>query len=199
MNGGLEKYIGETLNALRKPGIEALAVRGEDVPILASEPKVIGITGFDLYSNFKKTPAQMQPKVPFRYLWTEARENMLGTLAEIEIQDPQAKYGKPALCFLIREGSTFPANPLVAVNRKYGYLAEDALEQLLLAGQIEGYRTAWLNGKTEIAGPRIGANLVIDVVNTGKTIEKTGYQVLGEPIMKSDLVVIGNLQGRWVK
>ncbi|HEV3090747.1 MAG TPA: hypothetical protein VGX91_04800 [Candidatus Cybelea sp.] len=185
-NRGLAAQLSHVLDAKAWERCAPRAVKGEDVPYLANElaragRRVLAFTGEDLVEEWLAAGNALDLRLSrSRMLW----------------RDPQAIYGAPALCLIgspagdLAAGETDDAEPVrIAVCARYRRLAERFLTQwtarpyelVPIAGSVE---TVLLSGVAE---------LMIDIVVTGRTLREAGLSVL-RVISTSDLAV---LETRW--
>jgi len=158
---------------------ERTFVRGEDVPLLANEVArsgrpVIALTGEDLLEE-----------------WLAGGRNLDRRLSRSAIawNDPQARYGKPALCLIGPRGVALPqrGDLRVAVCAKYENLARRFLRALESPElRIEPVAIA---GTVEAALLHDIADFMIDIVVSGKTIDELDLEVQSI-LMKSDLALL---------
>lgn len=212
-NSGLELYRQE-LEGLPN---EKVIVRAEDVPVFVEEmiqkgKKVIGLTGEDLYKEYKLKNVISQ----------------IGVIEKIPWVDQTAIFNKPTLCLLgpigkklknlacAKQGFAKPetiqtkglqgvnksrsfyceqqlfldisSKPKVAINSKYKYLSEKFLKEIEQKGF--SFDKMYLNGCTEEAYQMGLCDLVIDIVYSGKSAREAGLGVI-ERIMESDIVLLG--------
>lgn len=160
-------------------GFERSFVRGEDVPLLASEVArsgraVLALTGEDLLEEWLAGGRELDPRIVRR---------------TIAWNDPQARYGTPALCLIGPRGVAIPQSGelRVAVCAKYENLARCFLRTLERPGlRIEPVAIA---GTVEAAILHDIADFMIDIVLSGKTIDELGLEVQAV-LMKSDLALL---------
>ena len=167
-NSGLQEYK-KVLEALPN---DKIVVRAEDVPkfvelLTEKGRKAIGLTGEDLYREYQLN----NPK------------NCLRINTKIPWLDSNTKYGRPTLCLM---GRTSVKNPVVAVNRKYKLLVRKCVAEL------DPKEILYFSGATETAAIEGIADMVVDVVYSGKSAEEAGLDVL-KRIYSSDVVL---LEGR---
>ncbi len=156
-------------------------VRGEDVPDWLERYKkkgmrAIGLTGEDLYEE---------------YYQRRGCASELNVLQVIEWDDPKAMFGKPALCLMGPKGKSMPdPNQRLEIwiaskyrNISLTYLAELERKKYL-------FNRVYVNGSVETGYTEGMADLVIDIVYTGSSLEKCGLEVL-DVIMRSNFLVIG--------
>ena len=169
-------------DSARLGGLDILFQRGEDIPkIVMDEFRLgrvaLGVTGDDLYDEFRLRDPTNTLKVENTYDWV----------------DPQAKFLRPALCLVGREGEALPQGEAkVAVTAKYELTGRQYLSKSRILQGIN-CEVGTYNGGLErtIAS---GANaLGIDVVYTGASLKESGLGIL-ETIRFSDLVVISPLK-----
>ncbi|MGA7747917.1 MAG: hypothetical protein WBA06_01875 [Candidatus Aquilonibacter sp.] len=158
---------------------ERTFVRGEDVPLIASEVArsgrpVLALTGEDLLEEWLASGRELDPRIVRR---------------SVAWNDPRARYGKPALCLIGPAGTELPARGIVrvALCAKYENLARRYLSTLERPGlRIEPVAIA---GTVEAAILHDIADFMIDVVVSGKTIDELGLEVRSV-IMTSDLALL---------
>ena len=154
-------------------------VRGEDVPLLANElarsgRAVLALTGEDLLEE-----------------WLAGGRTLYARIARRTIawRDPNARYGKPALCLIGPRGVPLPEGGelRVALCSKYENLARRYLQTLERPGlRIEPVLIA---GTVEAAILHNVATFMIDIVVSGTTIDDLDLDVR-EVIMTSDLALL---------
>lgn len=159
--------------------LDVTYVRGEDVPLLASEVACSGralfaLTGDDLVDEWLAGGRRLD--------WRIVRRS-------IAWNDRNARYGKPALCLIGPRAQQLPAqgNVRVAVCGKYENLARRYLQTLERPGLR--FVPIPIRGSVEAALLHDIADFMIDIVVTGKTIDELDLQVCSV-IMKSDLAVL---------
>ncbi|HTC29487.1 MAG TPA: hypothetical protein VK702_02100 [Candidatus Acidoferrum sp.] len=154
-------------------------VRGEDVPLLASEVArggrtVVALTGEDLLEEWLAGGRELDRRL---------------TRSAIPWNDPQARYGKPALCLIGPRGVALPQSGelRVAVCAKYENLARRFLQTLERPKlHIE---TVAIAGTVEAAILHDIADFMIDIVVSGKTIDELQLEVQSI-VMTSDLALL---------
>jgi ATP phosphoribosyltransferase len=169
---------GMRLHAAGTP-IERTFVRGEDVPFLASELArtgrgMLALTGDDLLEEWLAGGRVLDPSITRRRLaW----------------DDPAARFGSPALCFIGPRGTQMPESGAVrvAVCSKYGNLARRFLRTLETPDRrIE---PVLISGSVEAALLHNVAEFMIDIVVSGTTIDRLDLDVRSV-ICTSDLAVL---------
>ncbi|MDD3083725.1 MAG: hypothetical protein PHP82_01755 [Candidatus ainarchaeum sp.] len=165
-NSGLEEY----RKQFEKLGNEKIIVRAEDVPFfveLLSQKKVscIGLTGQDLFEEYKKKNVESKVK----------------QLKKIKWFDEKALYKKPALCLLGKKEKLLQ-DSTIAINKKYSNIAEALLPQ--------NTNKIYFNGSTETAATLGLADFVFDIVYTGKSIKEAGLEIITK-FSCSDIVLLG--------
>jgi ATP phosphoribosyltransferase len=156
---------------------EPTFVRGEDVPLLANElarsgRSVLALTGEDLLEEWLAGGRTLDARI---------------TRRSIAWNDPNARYGKPALCLIGPRGVPLPQRGelRVALCGKYENLARGYLRTLERPGlRIEPVLIA---GTVEAAILHNVAAFMIDIVVSGNTIDDLDLDVR-DVIMTSDLV-----------
>ena len=176
-NSGLKRYKDKILEDFSGKIIE---VRGEDVPLivcslLKNGKKVVGITGEDLFREFILENKNSGVEVSRVLAW----------------EDEECIYGKPTLCLLGKRGlkiEEMPREVKVCINKKYSKIAKKYLSRL----EDKGFRfeKIYLSGATEEAFAEGIADLVIDIVYSGKSAEESGL-VVYDKIFSSDIVILG--------
>ena len=181
-NSGLKKY---REIALKEIGAidpsKVIEVRGEDVPFWLKEferkgKKAIGLTGEDLYREFL----------------LEERENVLKIIKRITWNDPNALFNKPILCLIgpkDKDLSSLPKALTIGISSKYIKLAKKYLNFLERNGF--SFRKFYMNGCIEAVCSEGIADLIIDIVYTGSSIEKYGLKVY-DKIIESDFLILSN-------
>jgi ATP phosphoribosyltransferase len=180
-NSGLEICYNYTEKYISK-NTRLVKVRGEDVPLFVENlinkgKKVIGITGEDLFNEFKlKSNSQM------------------GVIEKIIWSDSRFIFEKPTLCILgpkEKKLEDLSKNLKICINSKYKEIANNFLTSL----EEKGYfiDKIYTSGATEEFYSSGISDLVIDIVCTGSSIEKAGLKVY-EKIFSSDIVVLGKLE-----
>ncbi|MDP2925655.1 MAG: phosphoribosyl-ATP diphosphatase [Nanoarchaeota archaeon] len=159
------------------PNSKIIEVRGEDVPefiekFLNIGANAVGITGEDLFEEYKLRKTKTSLDVIKRLVWYN--ENFI--------------YKKPTLCLLgdkDKSKESIPRNPRICINSKYKLLSEKFLKYKNI-----DYTPIYANGSTEKYYTYGIADLVIDIVCTGKSIEESGLKVY-DKIFESDIIIIG--------
>ena len=169
-------------DSARIGGLEVLFQRGEDIPkIVMDEFRMgrvaLGGTGDDLYDEFRLRDPSNTLKVENTYDWT----------------DTAAKFLRPALCLIGKQGAPLPEGEAkVALTAKYELTGR---EYLAKSPQFRG-RAPKVNlytGGLERAVATGANDIGIDVVYTGNSLEGNGLGIIDE-IRFSDLVVISPLK-----
>ena len=180
-NSGLKKYREIALAYLKNiDASRIIEVRGEDVPFWIRElkkkgKKAIGLTGEDLYKEY----------------CLEEREYELDVIKRIDWNDKEALFGKPTLCLLGSRDNEFgelQRNLTVCIAAKYSRIAKKYLNLLERRGYI--FKKIYVNGCVENSCSEGIADLVIDIVYTGNSLEKYGLKVY-DKILQSDFLIIG--------
>ena len=154
---------------------------GEDIPffveiLIKKDKNAIGITGEDFLKEYL----------------LNVRDSNLTILQRIPWQEKSALFGKPVLCLLGPKGKTlekFPKNLRVAMNKKYAMISKKFLSQLQYRYGIT-FEKMYFSGSTEEVFVNGLADLVIDIVFSGKSAIEAGLEVY-DKIFESDIVVIG--------
>jgi ATP phosphoribosyltransferase len=157
--------------------------RAEDIPFLLQQyanagKTAVGLTGEDLYKEF---------------LLNRATE--LEVLRRLEWNDKKAVFGKPALCLLGPNNKTLnevPNKARVYIATKYKRLANCYLEKYKKQGFK--FKLFYVNGCIERSISEGLADLVIDIVYTGRTIRESSLQVY-EKIQESNFLILGTKKG----
>ncbi|HUA08267.1 MAG TPA: hypothetical protein VMA98_03265 [Candidatus Acidoferrales bacterium] len=179
-NRGLSAMVDYALRryAPQRP-YERTFVRGEDVPLLASEVArsgrpMLAMTGEDLLDEWLARGRSLDPRIVRR---------------SIPWNDPQARYGKPALCLIGPRGTPVPPTGelRVALCSKYENLARRFLRTLETPDRT--VTPVSIAGTVEAAILHDIADFMIDIVVSGKTIDELDLEVC-EVIMKSDLALL---------
>ncbi|HIH92149.1 TPA: hypothetical protein HA281_05070 [Candidatus Woesearchaeota archaeon] len=180
-NSGLKEYREKALSLLEAhERAKLIEARGEDIPFLVQQfqtkgKKAIGLTGEDLFKEY----------------CLENRGTGLSIIRRIVWDDPGAMFRKPSLCLigpLDKEQGSMPKELTVAINTKYRKLAKRYLNFLERQGFV--FKKIYMNGAVETSCSEGIADLVIDIVYTGKSLEKYGLKVF-DNILKSDFVIVG--------
>jgi len=157
-----------------------MQVRGEDVGFFVSNlltlgKKALGITGEDLFREWQLEHPLEQLDVIRRYEW----------------KDNDTLFGKPILCLLGPKGKTLenlPKNLKVAIANKYQKLSDHYLN--LLENKGYTFKKIYLSGSVEDTFVYGIADLVVDIVYSGKSAKEAGLECY-DKIFECDLVVIG--------
>ena len=153
--------------------------RGEDIPLLASDlarrgRSVVAYTGCDLLEE-----------------WLAAGNRLNARLDVVTIpwNDPRARFGKPALCAIAPRGYRLPERGVLraAYCARYPMLSQQYLATLVTARR--SIEPLAISGTVENALTYGLADLMIDVVLTGSTIDAMGLEVL-DVIFRSDLAML---------
>lgn len=179
-NSGLKSKAEEILKTLNLIG-NIIEIRGEDIPCFVSKlfkegKEVIGITGEDLFQEFISSNYDSKLEIMKRIKW----------------EDDSYLFKKPCLCLLGPKNKVledFDKKIKVAVNSKYKQLAKKGILNRL-EGKGYVFEKIYVNGASEEFFVRGIADLVIDIVCSGKSAEEAGLRVY-EKIFESDMVIIG--------
>jgi ATP phosphoribosyltransferase len=180
-NSGLEICYGY-IEKYKSKDTKIVKVRGEDVPFFVENlinqgKKVIGITGEDLFNEFKlKSNSKIE------------------IIEKITWNDSRFIFRKPSLCLLgpkEKKLESLPKNLKICINSKYEEIANNFITSL----EEKGYfiDKIYTSGATEEFYSSGISDLVIDIVCTGVSIEKAGLSVY-EKLFSSDIVVVGKLE-----
>jgi len=178
-NTGLERCrkIAETL--IDKSKIKL--IRGEDIPFfveksIQEDKNIIGITGEDLFKEYILNTRNSKLKILKRIAW----------------EDNLALFKKPVLCILGPKNKTLDEMPKrlrVCINKKYSKLAKKFLSRVQYSKGIT-FEKLYFSGSTEEVFINNIADLVIDIVYSGKSMKEAGLKIY-EKIFESDIVIIG--------
>jgi len=143
--------------------------------MLSIESNVLGITGEDLYREFLFNLKNPKTRIIKTISW----------------DDNTALFGKPTLCLLGPKDKSLKEMPKrlrVCINKKYTKTSKKFLSRLEDWGFT--FEKLYLSGATEEAFVNNLADIVIDIIYSGKSAEKAGLRVY-ERIFSSDIVIIG--------
>ena len=178
-NSGLKKYRDLVIDTFGIKDNESIEVRGEDVPFWVEEltkkgKKAVGLTGQDLFREYA----------------LENYNSKLKILKIINWDDEKALFKKPVLCLLGPQNknlNTIPKSQTICISKKYKYIAKKYLNLLETKGYT--FSKLYVSGSTE-SSYKIGiADLVIDIVYSGKSMDKLGLKIY-EKIFYSNFVII---------
>lgn len=179
-NRGLAEQVQRAFAKLGEEHATRDVVRGEDVAYLANEiarsgRSVLAFSGDDLVNEWLAAGNSLDSRIRRgRIMWS----------------DPAALYGAPALCLIGSKAGPFPergATTRIAVCGRYLNLARQFLDQW--KGVTFGYELVPVAGAVETIVLKGVADVMIDVVVTGRTIAAAGLRVL-RVISTSDLAVL---------
>jgi ATP phosphoribosyltransferase len=161
--------------------VKTLESRGEDVAFFVSnliktEKKAVGVTGEDLFVEWQMENPSDHLEIIRRYEW----------------KDGEAMFGKPVLCLLGPKGkklADLPRKLRVAISDKYKKISKHYLNFLENLGYA--FEKVYLSGSVEEAFAHGLADIVIDIVYSGKSASDSGLECY-DKIFESDIVVIGN-------
>jgi len=185
-NSGLKKYKEKALSYLTNVDTsKIIEVRGEDVPFWIKEfkekgKKAIGFTGEDLYKEY----------------CLEQRETSTKVLKKVTWDDSKALFGKPVLCLLGPKNKnleSLPKNLTICISTKYKKIAKKYLNFLERKGFT--FKKIYINGSAETTYSQGLADLIIDIVYTGSSIEKFGLKIFDQ-VMQSDFLIIAS---NWIE
>lgn len=179
-NSGLEKYKDLALSLMDTKNSKIIRVRGEDIPFLVDEligkgKEVMGLTGEDLYKDYCIQKGKTDSKI----------------IRKIEWDDGDALFGKPTLSFLgpkNKQLENMPKNLSVCISSGYKNIAEKYLKSLESIGF--NFKKIFLNGCVELAYSEGIADVIIDIVYTGSSMEESGLKIF-DKVMESDFLIIG--------
>lgn len=182
---GLDEAVEVAVNTLKIGELTLIQKRGEDIPQLIvdyavrREEVVLGVTGDDLYDEFRLRFPDNPLRVENTYDWF----------------DPNARYLRPAMCFINRSGSMgdVPLEARIGVNAKYENTSRDYLRKSPLM-QGREFDVVVYNGDVEITVADRTTDCAIDTVYSGRTLDDNGLSVV-DIIRFSDLVVLSPLRG----
>ncbi|GEM_PF-32688 len=179
-NSGLSKMRERAFGLLKNTEkARIIELRGEDIPFMVEEYSAkgilaIGLTGEDLLEEY----------------CLGQKSESLQILKRIEWKDPSALFGRPTLCLLGPRGKTLeqlPKSLTVCICAKYKNTAGKFLEKLEAQGF--SFRKIYAAGCVETGYAGGISDIVIDIVYSGSTMEKSGLAVY-EKIRGSDFAVI---------
>lgn len=155
------------------------ALRGEDVPNLANQlsragKRVLGFTGEDILEDWLAAGYQLDPGL---------------RRGSVAWRDPNALYGKPALCLIGAPGSCIEktTSPRVGVCARYRHLAARFLASRRTPASPPDLLL--MHGTLEVAIAHELADFIIDIVVSGRTIRQAGLEVR-EVFFTSDLAIL---------
>lgn len=183
-NGRARKYIDDTLDL---SGLAVQEMRAEDIPLLVDKelPQYLGLTTTEIVANY----------------FMLARKAQLEVLRTISWEDSGCLYGKPAICAIGKDGVSKALLQLisqrgiiVAINKK-----SDLLSAALASGYLNMQNITFkpLSGEIEAAVKLLNADMVVEIVGSGRTATATeenggyGLQIYA-PLFFIDLVMVGN-------
>lgn len=177
-NSSLKTYLDKALSLISAKNAKIIEFRGEDIPAMLNEyssrgKQTIGLTGEDLFKE---------------YCLAQKCEN-LEIARKIEWTDPNAMFGKPALCLLGPKGkkiNQLPKNLTVCISSKYKCTADKYLKTLEESFTL---RKIYINGCVETGYSEGISDLVVDIVYSGSTMKKNDLEVY-DKIQESDFVII---------
>jgi ATP phosphoribosyltransferase len=152
-------------------------VRGEDVPMIANAlarggRRFVALTGEDLLEEWLAQGNTLSPSI---------------RRSSVPWNDPDAIYGKPALCFVGKNVPPPNARLRVAIAARYKSLAEGYLQSLEVRGSA--VERIVVNGALEAVYAQGIADCIVDIVVTGATMREYGLRVL-DVIFTSDLALL---------
>jgi len=153
--------------------------RGEDIPKIIEDfyfnkgIKILGITGDDLLDEY-------QLRNP---------NYIVENLETVDWYDEKAKFGRPALCLLIKKDiEKLQGKVNIAVNSKYEFTARSYLEEIN-DGSFEPSIHVY-NGDSEKTVAQGLNDACIEIVYSGKSLEENRLKI-AKTIRLSDLDVVG--------
>ncbi len=196
-NTGLQKYAQNARNFLRIPtSTQVLERRGEDIPLTIAElcaknKLVVGITGDDLFDEAR-----------YRYRQVGKSVRLINTIDWI---DKKALYGRPCLALIARKDTNLTnvlsqSKIVMAIPDKYKRTSQLFVQNWLkrniqaFAGKNAAPRVKFATYKGAVEeNLAIGlADLAIDIVYSGRTIEENRLEII-ETIRASDVFVIAGI------
>ena len=180
-NRSLKDSAKKALKQLKLKRVKLLEVRGEDIPAwiyrLASLKKnAVGLTGEDLFQEFV----------------LKKENSELVVLKKVAWKDPKALFGKPVLCLLGPKGKKIdqlPKELRIGISSKYKTIASKYLAVLENKGYV--LKKLYVNGCCETLASAGIADLIVDIVYTGSSMQKAGLEIY-DSIFASDFVIIGS-------
>lgn len=149
-----------------KDGEIAYAMRGEDIPYLSTQlagesRNVTAYTGGDLLEDWLAAGNALDPRLQrTRIPWS----------------DPNATYGKPALCLIGPPNAEIGTGSVrVAVCARYQNLAKRYLHEF--ENEKTSIEIALVHGSLEAVLCERISDFIVDIVVTGKTIREAGLSV----------------------
>lgn len=184
-NSGLKERSDEIVLTLDLKNDKIKIMRGEDIPFFVDlmnkqGKNVVGITGEDLFKEYELD-----------------NNSSLRILKRFPWNSPTAFFGRPVLCLLgpkEKDMESLPKNLKIAINKKYVSLAKRFLRRLENRGF--NFEKIYFSGSTEDAFSQGIADLVIDIVYSGKSAKAAGLKIY-DKIFESDIVLIGKKQDKF--
>lgn len=175
-NSGLK--ICKDIANVRFSELPMIEVRGEDVPLfverlIESGKNVIGITGEDLFAEYKMKG-----------------NSSLRVLNKLPFVGDGCLFQKPTLCLLGPKDKDLDPNKKIkiALSGKYKKICSGVIEKL--KNRFFDIELLYLKGCTEEMYELGLCDMVIDIVYSGRSARNVGLEVY-EKIFSSDIVVIG--------
>ena len=179
-------------NKLRLGDLTLVLKRGEDIPQLVVDYAtkgeiVLGVTGDDLFDEFRISKPKNPLKLENTYDWFDDRLEENG--------ERKAKFYRPALCFINRTGNLedAPLDARIALNKKYAETSRLYLRQSP-ATRDRAFEETLYSGNVETTVAEKVNDCCIETVYSGRTLRDNGLQIIGLPIRFSDLAVISALK-----
>ena len=95
-------------------------------------------------------------------------------------------FQKPALCLIgPKENLSKKNNPTICISKKYKNIADNYLKSKGI-----NYKPIYVTGCVELTCSEGIADLIIDIVYTGSSLQKFNLKIL-DKIMQSDFLIIG--------
>ncbi|MFH1586510.1 MAG: hypothetical protein ABID38_01485 [Candidatus Diapherotrites archaeon] len=177
-------FIRDGISKIAKTGSEIINLRAEDIPFILERlpdngKRFVGITGEDLWQNYALGNSATDLEVKRKLEWADER----------------ALFLKPTLCLLGKKGAKIKTGKeiSVAINAKYSLLAGKFLSKYEDRGVK--FNKIVINGSVETTFAIGLADMVIDIVYSGKTFREQNLAIL-ENIFSSNIVVLGKKGGK---
>jgi ATP phosphoribosyltransferase len=115
------------------------------------------------------------------------RDLMIDSGAEV-VEMLALNFGRSRFCYAAPKGSGITVDSLDGkrIATSYGKIVEDDLKSRGQTAEIVS-----LDGAVEISIQLGVSDVIADVVESGQTLHEAGLAIIGEPILKSEAVVIG--------
>lgn len=178
--------------------LSVLVYRAEDIPNILEDlyfdkkVKAMGFIGDDLFDEYKLRNSG----------------TILQIFETIEWIDRKAKFLRPALCLMKRNGEKLKGKANVAVNEKYELTSCQAIEEVRrIIGRADYYgnpnpaelkdiiefdpNIRVYKGNTELTVAQGLNDMCVEIVYSGSTLKRNGLEIIGKPLRLSDFNVIG--------